>query len=81
METAVSVTVLPFDNDSRDASQDYFARGFVEDLTTELSRFPTLEILHSPAASYRLSGSVRRIQDIVRIYVQLVDSSGRQIWS
>ena len=31
MEAAtVTIAVLPFENDSRDISQDYFARGFVE---------------------------------------------------
>jgi TolB-like protein/tetratricopeptide (TPR) repeat protein len=75
--SSLTIAVLPFDNDS----QDYFARGFVEDLALELSRFPTLEIVQSPAAAYRLSGSVRRADNIVRIYAQLVDASGRQIWS
>src|SRR5262245_15149588 len=91
METSsVTIAVLPFDNESQDASQDYFARGFVEDLMIELSRFPTLEIIHpqsspppavEPAAAYRLRGSVRRIEDVVRIYAQLVDAGGRQVWS
>src|SRR5262245_60435616 len=90
MDTStITIAVLPFDNDSRDVSQDYFARGFVEDLAVELSRFPTLEIIHpqsalvstSPPASYRLGGSVRRIENIVRIYAQLVDAAGRQVWS
>jgi len=88
--SAVTIAVLPFDNESQDVSQDYFARGFVEDLAIELSRFPTLEIVHpqgslfapgeTPAA-YRLRGSVRRIEEVVRIFAQLVDASGRQIWS
>jgi TolB-like protein/tetratricopeptide (TPR) repeat protein len=91
METsAVTIAVMPFDNESKDISQDYFARGFVEDLAIELSRFPTLEIVHAqsavpdvavPAAAYRLRGSVRRVEDIVRIYAQLLDAAGRQIWS
>jgi TolB-like protein/tetratricopeptide (TPR) repeat protein len=88
--SAVTIAVLPFDNDSHDVSQDYFARGFVEDLMIELSRFPTLEIIHSqssarnaepPAAAYRLRGSVRRIGSLVRIYAQLIDVSDRQVWS
>ena len=88
--TAVTIAVLPFDNESQDISQDYFAQGFVEDLAIELSRFPTLEIVHPQSsllsagetpAAYRLRGSVRRIEEIVRIFAQLVDSAGRQIWS
>src|SRR5688572_22337166 len=91
METsAVTIAVMPFDNESRDTSQDYFARGFVEDLAIELSRFPNLEIIHSQSSlpeageivpPYRLRGSVRRIETVVRIYAQLVDASGLQIWS
>lgn len=86
METSsASVMVLPFANDSRDISEDYFARGFVEDLAVELSRFATLEILHpsaeQSAAAYRLSGSVRRIGNDVRIYAHLVDAANRQVWS
>jgi tetratricopeptide (TPR) repeat protein len=55
-----------------------------------LSRFPTLEIIHPRSSipgseetgeAYRLRGSVRRIEDVVRIYAQLVDRSGRQVWS
>ena len=88
--SAVTIAVLPFDNESQDVSQDYFARGFVEDLAIELSRFPTLEIVHPQgslfapgeiSAAYRLRGSVRRIEEVVRIFAQLVDASGRQIWS
>ena len=88
--TSVAVAVMPFQNESRDISQDYFARGFVEDLAIELSRFPTLEIIHAQSAlpnagevsaPYRLRGSVRRVEDIVRIYAQVVDSTGRQVWS
>jgi TolB-like protein/tetratricopeptide (TPR) repeat protein len=88
--TSVAVAVMPFENESRDVSQDYFARGFVEDLAIELSRFPTLEIVHTQSAlpdageisaPYRLRGSVRRVEDIVRIYAQVVDATGRQVWS
>jgi TolB-like protein/tetratricopeptide (TPR) repeat protein len=50
-ESAAAIAVLPFDNPSGDPEQGYFARGFVEDLVTELSRFPALEVLHPQAAS------------------------------
>ena len=30
--STVTIAILPFDNEFRDVSQDYFARGFVEDL-------------------------------------------------
>ena len=88
--STVTIAALPFENDSGDVSQDYFARGFVEDLAIELSRFPTLEIIHAQgsfsniaqtAAAYRLRGSIRRIGNVVRVYAQLVDAAGRQVWS
>jgi adenylate cyclase len=36
----LSIVVLPFANLSNDSSQDYFADGITENLTTELSRIP-----------------------------------------
>ena len=44
MERA-SVAVLPFQNLSRDATQDYFVDGIVEDIITELSRFSELVVI------------------------------------
>ena len=89
---AASLSVQPFENLSGDPAQDYFARGLVEDLLTELSRFPSLELVRTPAptslldapdaAGYVLRGSVRRAADEVRISVQLADArSGRQLWA
>jgi TolB-like protein len=43
----VSLAVLPFDNLTGIVEQDYFSRGFVEDLIIDLSRFPTLQIISS----------------------------------
>jgi adenylate cyclase len=40
-----SVAVLPFQNMSGDAEQDYFADGMAEDITTALSRFRTLFVV------------------------------------
>ena len=37
-----SIAVLPFDNMSGDAEQEYFSDGITEDLITELSRFRSL---------------------------------------
>jgi TolB-like protein/tetratricopeptide (TPR) repeat protein len=42
---AIPVAVVPFLNLCDAPEQDYFARGFVDDLITELSRFPSLEII------------------------------------
>jgi TolB-like protein/tetratricopeptide (TPR) repeat protein len=63
-----SVAVLRFDNPSGDPEQEYFARGFVEDVVTELARFPTLEVIH-PRTSFSLaheSGPTGDLPEIVR---------------
>ena len=96
-DAAARIAVLPFENLSDDPAQAYFARGFVEDLITELSRFPTLEVIHpetslagppgrgGPAAhgaSYVLRGTARRSDDVVRVTAQLVEvGSGQQRWA
>jgi len=87
-----TIAVLPFDNPSGDPEQAYFARGFVEDLATELSRFPTLEVVHPRSASrlsppvlrdgYLLCGTVRRMGEFTRVAAQLIEaSSSRQVWA
>ena len=49
----VCLAVLPFENlsasDAR-AEPDYFSRGFVEDLITDLSRFPELDVMAAHSA-------------------------------
>ena len=96
MGAAGAIAVLPFENPSGDPEQGYLARGFVEELITELSRFPTLEVVHAPSSegpgvtgpapdlpvSHLLRGSVRRLGDRIRIGAQLVQAAdGRQIWA
>ena len=44
--SAPIIAIAPFENLSGDPTRDYFARGFVEDVATELSRFGTLEVIH-----------------------------------
>ncbi len=39
-----SIAVLPFDNLSGDAEQEYFSDGISEDIITALARFPTLRV-------------------------------------
>lgn len=46
-KNSISLAVLPFDNFTGNVEQDYFSRGFVEDLITDLSRFPSLQIISS----------------------------------
>jgi TolB-like protein/Tfp pilus assembly protein PilF len=101
MIAAAAIALAPFDNLSGDPGEDYLARGFVEDLAAELSRFGTLEVLYPqavevflratgsdgdtqapPMAAHILRGSVRRIGDVIRVAVQLVErASGRQLWA
>jgi TolB-like protein/tetratricopeptide (TPR) repeat protein len=91
-----TIAFAPFDNLSGDPTEDYFARGFVEDVATELSRFATVEVLHPNAAwaslmrgddrrvpaDHIVHGSVRRAGPAVRVSVQLVEvANGRQIWA
>lgn len=40
-----SLAVLPLDNLSGDASQDYFAEGMTDELITELARIPSLRVV------------------------------------
>ncbi len=97
MAVATTIALVPFENLSGDQREEYFARGFVEDLATELSRFGTLEVLYPRAveaflrasgtnmdslpAAHVLRGSIRRAGDVIRIAVQLVDQAGRQLWA
>ncbi len=49
-----SITVLPFENYSDDATLDFFASGLTEDLTASLSKSPDLFVISMmSAASYR----------------------------
>jgi adenylate cyclase len=50
----LSIVVLPFNNLSSDRSQDYFADGITENLTTELSRIPnSFVIARNTAFTYK----------------------------
>jgi TolB-like protein len=48
-----SVAVLPFENLSGDASQDYFSNGITEDVITALGRFSNLLVV-AKSASFHL---------------------------
>jgi len=50
----LSIVVLPFTNLSNDASQDYFADGITENLTTDLSRIrSSFVIAHNTASTFK----------------------------
>ena len=96
-----SVAVLPFDNLSGDPDQVYFVDGIVDDIITELSRFPYIFVIARTTSftfkgksvdvrqvgrelgvRYVLEGSVRRINDRVRITAQLIEAAtGNHIWA
>jgi adenylate cyclase len=60
-----SIAVLPFENRSRDAEQDYFADGVVEDVITELSRIDWLFVI-ARNSSFAYKGKAIDIRQIGR---------------
>lgn len=46
---SVCIAVLHFENLSDNREYEYLSSGFVEDLITDLSHFPNLQIISSPA--------------------------------
>ncbi len=64
---------------------DVFARGFHDDLVTELARFGAIEVLAADSANgaaYELSGSIRRARGRARVSALLVErASGRHLWA
>ena len=58
-----SIAVLPFANLSDDPSQDYFASGMAEDLTTDLSKLSGLIVI-SRHSSFLYKGSAKSAADI-----------------
>ncbi len=101
MPTGPTVAVLPFDNLSGDAEQDYFSDGLTEDLITELARVRDIRVLarnttfqykgqavdvqavgRELGADYVIEGSVRRIEERLRINAQLVNvADGAHAWA
>ena len=60
-----SIVVLPFQNISGDAEQDYFADGMAEDITTALSRFRFLFVI-SRNSSFTYKGRAVDVRQIGR---------------
>jgi adenylate cyclase len=65
MPESASIAVLPFQNMSGDAEQEYFADGIAEDIITELSRYPDLFVV-ARNSSFAYRGKVVRIADVSR---------------
>src|SRR6185369_1979803 len=58
-----SIVVLPFDNMSKDAEQDYFSNGITEVLTSDLSRISSLFVIARNTA-FTYKGKAANVQDI-----------------
>lgn len=59
----ISIVALPFDNLSGDPDQEYFCDGLVNDITTDLSRFPDLLVISANSA-FAYKDKHRKIQEI-----------------
>jgi TolB-like protein/tetratricopeptide (TPR) repeat protein len=62
-KTGVSIAVMPFRNLSPEPDSDYFANGFVEDLTADLTRFSSLRVL-AAESTFALEQSDRSVDDV-----------------
>jgi len=60
-----SIAVLPLQNLSGDPEQDYFADGFTEALTTDLSKIGALKII-SRTSAMQYKGAKKSLRDIAR---------------
>lgn len=61
----VSVCVLPFQNMSGDAEQEYFSDGISEDITTDLSKVSALEVIARNTA-FTFKGQAVDIREVAR---------------
>lgn len=64
-EHSVSVAVMPFRNLSPEPDTEFFANGFVEDLTADLTRFSSLRVLAAQSA-FALARIDLSVDDIAR---------------
>jgi adenylate cyclase len=60
-----SIAVLPFNNMSGEADQEYFSDGITEDIITELSRFHEFAVI-ARNSSFSYKGRSPRIEDVGR---------------
>ena len=58
-----SLAVLPFDNLTGDAAQDYFVDGFVDDLITDLSKISTIFVV-SRSSTFTYKGTPVKIKQV-----------------
>lgn len=84
-----SIVVLPFENLSNDAKQQYLADGITEDISTNLSRLSSLLVIASSASigqvkpqdignnlnvDFVLKGNISQLGETIRVNVQLIDT-------
>jgi len=62
---AVSICVLPFQNMSGDAEQEYFSDGISEDITTDLSKVSALEVIARNSA-FTFKGQSVNVCEVAR---------------
>ncbi len=88
--THPSLAVVAFESLNDDGAPDYFSRGFVDDLVTDLARFSDLLVIaarddrdeRSVRADFVLGGSLRRAGDRLRVSTRLVEREpGSVIWA
>lgn len=85
----VAVTIVPFESLGADREQAYFARGISDNLVSDLSRLSGLRLIReadvgtsASGARYRISGSVQRESETLRINIHLVDTkTHEELWS
>jgi DNA-binding winged helix-turn-helix (wHTH) protein/TolB-like protein/Tfp pilus assembly protein PilF len=85
----IAIAVAPFVNASRDADQDYLARGIGDSILNDLARVSEFSVRQggpvdaerdgSPGFEYLLEGSVLRSNDTIRVNSRLVDAKSGEI--
>ena len=79
-----TLAVLPFGTPGDRPQERHFADGLTQDIVTELSRFRSLVVRTGgdSVTDFVLSGSIRRLEERVRIAALLVDGrTGAHLWA
>ncbi len=65
LPTGPAIAVLPFENLSGDAGQDFFADGVTEEIISDLTRFPDLRVI-SRHSTFKYKGQRIDVRDVGR---------------
>lgn len=78
-----SIAVLPFRDLTDNQQMSCFAEGVREEILLKLAKIDDLKVISSGSnAAYLLQGSVRRVDNRVRVHVQLIDAGrDKRIWA